>query len=147
MSLENLKRIMRSGQVRRWHTEPGLNQTVGEHSWGVAAIVLLLKPDASAELLKAAITHDWHESTFADIPSPTKLAFPGLAVAEETAIARFLASIGLEPPKLTDEEKQILYTADKLEAMLFLIGQNSAAQYSQSMIDRLEAMLVGKVSL
>lgn len=147
MSLDNLKRILRSGQVRRWHTEPGLDQTVGEHSWGVAAIVLLLKPDASAELLKAAITHDWHESIFADIPSPTKRAHPGIAVAEEAAIVKFWALLGLEQPTLTEEENQILSTADKLEAMLFLIGQNSAAQYSQSMIDWLEAMLVGKVAL
>lgn len=66
--------VRRGGQVIRYHTSPTLgNQTVAEHSWGVATICVELWFDCSLELLKAALYHDVHEGWTGDIPHGFKL--------------------------------------------------------------------------
>jgi 5'-deoxynucleotidase len=119
--------IIDAGGVVRWHTHGrSLSQSVAEHSWGVAAIVLLLKPDASAALLRAAILHDVHEVVLGDIPSPLKRRFRGiLGMIEETVQQEFLAEHGLEYPELTADEQRTLKHADKMEAMLFVLRREA----------------------
>jgi 5'-deoxynucleotidase YfbR-like HD superfamily hydrolase len=120
-----IRLLLSSGRVTRWHHRGDLlHQNVGEHSWGVAAIVLALKPDASAALLRAAILHDAHEVAFGDIPSPTKERYPILKDIEAMAQREYLKSIGLPPlDDLTEEERRLLKVADLLDALFFVHRQ------------------------
>ena len=59
------KLAYRAGYTRRWHTTSYLDQSVAEHSWGVALIIMQNHPNPSANLLKAALLHDLHEVRFA----------------------------------------------------------------------------------
>jgi len=118
--IERMRKVIRAGLVQRWHTEPVLEQNVGEHSWGVAVLILLMKPDASAELLRAAILHDLHESACADFPTQSKVRYPGLRAIEATASEAFWKEMGFAMPNLTAEEARLLKKADRLEALLSL---------------------------
>ena len=125
MSTENLdsaQALLESGDVRRWHTCPSLEQNVAEHAWGVATILALWHPRPSADLLRAALLHDCHEKKFGDIPSPTKRAFPELVEREEAYELLFFDELGFESPydQLVSSDFAWLDWADKLEAYLFL---------------------------
>ena len=62
-----------AGEVKRCHTERTLrSQTVAQHSWGVATILLHVCPEASGQMLRAALWHDVSERAIGDIPSPVK---------------------------------------------------------------------------
>lgn len=75
-----------AGEVKRCHTERTLReQTIAQHSWGVATILLHVYPEASAEMLRAALWHDVSERAIGDIPSPVKWETPTLH-AELTAL-------------------------------------------------------------
>ena len=130
--------VIAAGMVQRWHTVPGLNQTIAEHSWGVAMLVLLQHPTASRELLAAALLHDIHEVVIGDIPSPAKIAIPELIGIESKIRNDFLNQHSLTEPLLNSNEKAILKKADKLEALLFVMQQ---ADVNKGIIDRLKELL------
>jgi hypothetical protein len=111
--------VIGAGQVKRWHTIPGVTQTVADHSWGVAMLLLLVHPDPSIRLIKAAMLHDIHEVAFGDIPSPSKRKVAGIKEAEHDARVEFLASIGVEDPVLSPEEEVWLDWADKYESLIW----------------------------
>jgi 5'-deoxynucleotidase YfbR-like HD superfamily hydrolase len=119
--VERATSLTDAGGTVRWHTHgKNLQQTVAEHSWGVAAIILLLKPNPSVALLRAAILHDVHEAVMGDLPSPFKRRFADtLGPIEKLIKDEFLAQHQLEDPVLTPEEQKVLKLADKMEAMLF----------------------------
>ena len=65
--------IYRSGSVRRWHANPDVPaQTLADHQGRVAQIILFFWPDASAELIYAALHHDCGELYVGDVPGPIK---------------------------------------------------------------------------
>jgi len=118
---KRMKNLLRSGLVERWHTHGrNLQQNVGEHSWGVALLVLALRPDASAELLRAAILHDVHEIDFGDVPNPTKVRHPIISAIEDESEHAFWRANLLAPLRLTDEERRLLKACDRLEALFFI---------------------------
>jgi len=70
---KTLQFIINGSEVKRFHTLTTLQtETVGHHSHGVACFTLLLDPDASRQLLLAALFHDLAEQYTGDIPSPAK---------------------------------------------------------------------------
>ena len=72
MSLKIRDDIRLAGQVMRYHTWPHLRQqSVGEHSWQVARILLSIAP-GHIGLLKHAILHDIGEIGVGDVPYPVK---------------------------------------------------------------------------
>ena len=119
--------LMRAGRVRRWHTNPGLEQSVAEHSWGVAVLMYLENPHISPQLLMAALLHDVHELSFGDMPSPIKQVHPAVVAAEDQEAFRFFADLGIIDPVATisKREKLALARADKKEALLFLKSEVS----------------------
>jgi hypothetical protein len=60
------------GQVVRFHTRPGMGQSVAEHSFNMASLALRLWPDCRKELLVAILEHDLGEVIAGDTPSPVK---------------------------------------------------------------------------
>jgi len=79
---ERLVYSFRASRVKRWHTHSYMiyEDTVGHHSHGVAMIILILHPDPSAALLKAALLHDLGEKRVGDMSHWVKKDNPGLSV-------------------------------------------------------------------
>lgn len=62
-----------AGQVERFHTWPVLRrQTVAEHAWNAARILLSIFPEAPRELIVQTLLHDVGEIATGDVPSYTK---------------------------------------------------------------------------
>ena len=116
---DTIQFIATGAEVIRYHTVFTFNnETVGHHSHGVAMMVLMMKPDASASLLKAALYHDLAEQVVGDIPSPTKRQ-SGLGKHLDKLELAIIEDAGIENPKLTDEEARVLKLADIAQGALF----------------------------
>lgn len=117
------KSLHSSGRVTRWHTHGrAMQQSTAEHAWGVAAIILAIRPDASAELLRAAILHDAHEVDFADVPYPVKRRYAEIAEVEDCIQQDFLDRHNQPQFNLTPDECRLLKAADRLESLLFIVN-------------------------
>jgi 5'-deoxynucleotidase YfbR-like HD superfamily hydrolase len=116
---DTIQFIAAGADVSRYHTVFTFNnETVGHHSHGVAMMVLMMKPDASASLLKAALYHDLAEQVVGDIPSPAKRQ-SGLGQHLDKLELAIIENAGIENPALTDEEARILKLADIAQGALF----------------------------
>ena len=110
--------------VSRFHTMPTIgHQSVAEHSYGVAMLVIWLTDGAaSANLMKAALYHDLPEHFLGDIPAPAKWDYPDLKAAayrvEEQVHQR--AGTALE---LDQTESDLLKIADMLELICYCAEQ------------------------
>lgn len=114
-----------AGAVKRFHVmRSNTVQTVAEHTWGVVSLVNELVPDASKELLLAALYHDMHERATGDMPSTAKWMYPFLARAMRTAEHAWNIenSCNFEDT-LSKAEKAILHFCDYLELLLWSIEQ------------------------
>ena len=110
----------RFGRVRRFHSETFIGEcTVYHHSASVAAILIATVPNASSELLQAAILHDMEEGTTGDIPAPVKWQLGGLSDLETSVREHYQ----MEMPPLTDEEKRLLKAADYLDGVWTCLDQ------------------------
>lgn len=111
-------------RVRRCHKELVLHQqNLGEHSCGVALLCLMMRPDASANLLAAALTHDYAEYDLGDIPSPTKrwLDSDRLHTAEMEVLYKH--RLLDYHSALTDAEERTLSLADLADFMLLCLTE------------------------
>ena len=81
-----LDKVLRSGYVTRWHTNPDLPaQENSSHQWGVAVILMAEHPNPSLNLIKAALLHDVGEIAVGDLPAPFKKGNPEIAAAHKAA--------------------------------------------------------------
>ena len=113
----DIQRVFYAGLTTRWHTNPWLAQTCDRldgHQGRVARLILALFPDASRDLLIAALTHDDGESVTGDIPA-TYSKSDIHKVAE--ALAR--GEIWGSTPRLSYTDGQRLRLADKLDAYMW----------------------------
>jgi hypothetical protein len=111
----HLERIFHAGLTRRWHTNAHLNGTCDRldgHQARVARIILALWPDASRELLIAAMTHDDGEWITGDIPA----TFGKTADQASYEAAAYITIWGNKLPRLSEEDWTKLHLADKLDA-------------------------------
>lgn len=120
-----------AGSTRRWHTNPAFCETgdrVDGHSCRVAILILQFSPHASAELLRAAITHDLGENAVGDMASPVKRKNPELYAALEALEADALRSLGFEDPAqvLAYREAALLHLCDGLDAYLWAVTHRPA---------------------
>lgn len=113
-----LKELYDAGSVTRFHTKRTIRtQTIGEHSWGVAMILLqICKP--SAELLKAALYHDLAESVTGDTPATAKWSSYELKTSLQKLEDNFNKRLGLDLI-LSIEEEELLRWADMLELIMY----------------------------
>lgn len=128
-----------SGKVRRWHTHPSLQQSVADHSWGVAVILSIINPEASKSLLIEALVHDCHELYSGDIPSPAKNS--QLRQWEGQLESDFRQRNNLPAPCLSEDDQRWLKLADLLEAKMFLAMNDSRDRAVQAASERLDKMI------
>lgn len=123
--LEQLKFIYKGAKTKRFHTADTLTeQSVGEHSFGVAWLIVLIDPNARRELILAAMAHDLAEHVIGDVSSPAKRQYPALKAALDAAEGNILAEMGLDfEAKLTTEERKLLKVADMLDGMMFCVRE------------------------
>lgn len=136
----------KGGRTKRYHTADTLTeQSVGEHSFGVAVFCIALcaaeGKHPSNNLLMSAIMHDLAEHRVGDISSPIKRRNPALTQQLRTAemeeyaegLDAFIAPAGALPYALTEKEAQTLKIADYLDGLMFCIRErrygNSGINY------------------
>ena len=109
-----------AGEVKRCHTERTVRtQTNAQHSWGVATILLLVHPEASAEMLRAALWHDVSERAIGDIPSPVKWASPEMHEAITALEDAVNEKWDVMPAGLSSAERALLKFCDAFEFYLW----------------------------
>lgn len=135
MRFDDIDFMWNGGETRRYHGFRMLMEdTVGHHSFNVACIIMKVRPDAPARLLRAALKHDMAEHKAGDIPAPTKRAMPdyeggpmngGFSFREVFGLYedRLMLDANVEPEKLTAEETWVLKYADSLDGMRFCIQE------------------------
>lgn len=110
--------LYKAGITKRWHTHDTIKQqSVAEHSWGVALICSELMPD-SINLMKAALYHDLAESKYGDIPYTSKREDVELKRRSEVLETNWDEQHGIAMA-LTAAEMICLKWADMFEAYLF----------------------------
>lgn len=120
-AIRRYKQFRASGEVKRFHTVRMLRgQTVGAHSHNVAVIAMLVEPNCSATLLKAALTHDFHEVETGDIPSTAKWKYQELSITLDMAEKDWEEANGVRW-KLDEHEQAVLRFADLLELLAFSV--------------------------
>ena len=120
-----LEFVLAGAEVVRYHTVTTLQrETVGHHSHGVACLVLLLEPEASSRLLRAALLHDLAEQYTGDIPSPAKREY-GIGEQVDELEYRLMREAGLPYPELTSYEARTLKLADIAHGALFCLREMS----------------------
>lgn len=143
--LKNMSRLREAAAIRRYHTlRTHRVQTVADHSHGVAMIILAIYPEAQAELLKAALTHDLPEIVTGDIPATAKWAHPELGRIENEISAKFRSENGIQCI-LSSTETDILKWADMMELVLWCIEDVQMGNaYAAEVVERGLAFLRGK---
>lgn len=119
---DKLSQAFRAGFVRRWHCNPELSHTsdrVDGHSGRVARIILMLHPNPSVRLIKAALIHDDGEIIIGDVKAPSKDANPDIAMWLYEVEANARESIWGGDDALTDSDHDWLSFADRLDAYMW----------------------------
>ena len=113
--------IWRGAFTRRWHMNPDLSHLddpICGHQGRCALLVLLLFPDASRDLLRAAVTHDQAEAVVGDLAMPFKQRGGDLVAAHAALEAAQLAQMGLAVD-LDRLDAFRLTLVDRLDCYLF----------------------------
>ena len=120
---KTLQFIINGSEVKRFHTLTTLqNETVGHHSHGVACFTLLLDPDASRQLLLAALFHDLAEQYTGDIPSPAKREY-GIGDQVDKLERRLMLDAGIVYPELNACDQRTLKLADIAHGAVFCLRE------------------------
>ena len=121
--MQQLLNIRLAGAISRYHTARTLRtQSVGEHSWGVAQLMVYLSPNVSAQALTGALHHDLSELATGDVPAPVKwenAELKDLLVAVER---KFDKMHGLAQD-LTRQEYHLLKWCDMMELVLWCMEE------------------------
>lgn len=117
-------KIFRTGFAQRYAMNPEMarhGQTLGQHQWGVATLLLTLFPDCRKEVLVEALWHDTGEpGVGCDMAAPAKRCYPEIATA--LAMAEYIErrQIGTLVEDLTEIEQAQVILCDRLEAYLYV---------------------------
>jgi len=123
--------IYNLSHIQRYSTVPRvLSESVAEHSFFVACIVIRLHKDYDFDLGSAvtmAVMHDWTESWIDDITVPTKKLFPKIALAVQEAEAEIaerefpapVYRLWLEHKEHFTIESKIVHYADIIQCMQY----------------------------
>lgn len=116
-------RAWRASFTRRWHQNPDLCDTVDPisgHQGRVALLLLTLFPNASRELIIAAVTHDQGEQASGDLAFDTKADLGPLYAPLRDVEHRERDAQGFVP-NIANCETRILKLCDRLDAWLWMM--------------------------
>lgn len=118
--VEKLMFVYGAGQTRRWHAMQHVirTETVAAHTWNVVMWIIILHPNPSMGLLRAALVHDIAEFVTGDMPRWIKEK-AGVREMMHTLEDEVLAGQGLAVD-ITVEDQQWLDAVDLFDAWLFL---------------------------
>lgn len=120
--LDQIRFMIAGSEVTRYHTIRTIQtESVGHHSHQVAVLCAILYPNASAQLLKAALFHDLAEHVTGDIPSPSKKKY-GIGEQVSELEDTLLRDVGFEI-KLDAHDKRCLKFADIFQGALFCVRE------------------------
>lgn len=127
MNLARLKLMRSAARVGRNHTVPTIrNQSVGEHTFGVMAILFEVAgddKDFDLDVVRAALNHDAMEVITGDVPAPAKWLYPEIEMALRSAESQISNSYQLSPYTLTPRQIQMIKFADLLELAIYSIEE------------------------
>ena len=124
--IQFLKMARSGGAVTRYHTVKTVEyETIAQHSWGVAMLVIALSGgNPSLPLLKAALYHDLAEQISGDSPATAKWSNPGLKRELDKIENKFNKEYNLNV-ELTPGEEVVLKYADTLDMCFYCVEQRS----------------------
>lgn len=111
-----------TGFTRRWHMNPAMSRFddyICGHQGRCAQLVILLFPDHSIELLRAAVTHDAGESRVGDLSRPFKDCGGDLVTLHAALEAKVLKAMGFAQDLSTMNTLRLVLV-DHLDAFLFV---------------------------
>ncbi len=133
-TLNNLKYIKRTGPTLFAGISTNQTESIAEHSFKVANLVLLLGGKVSSvnipNVVTHAISHDWQESVIGDIPTGSrswKQYFENADIreifkkAEEKVRSEMFIDSGIVLPELSKTEQDLLMLCDGLAIILELV--------------------------
>lgn len=117
--------VYAAGKVKRYHVENIIGeQTVADHSWGVANILVdAFGECVTKEMLLAALWHDVPEKTSGDTPATAKWLSDNLKNALDEVEEKVLHEILPEFPGLSPSERLMVKIADMAELVYFCVRQ------------------------
>lgn len=119
--MTDITAIFRAGLTHRWHANPFLASSCDRldgHQGRVARLCLAIWPDASRDLIIAALTHDDGESVTGDIPA-IRAKSQDQNNAEEAERIKLWWNTRL--PRLSDDDERRLRFCDKLDAVMWMM--------------------------
>lgn len=143
MNLPKLYLLRQAARVERMHTQPTTRQqTVGEHTFGVLALIDCIAPEMTMNIWRAALYHDAAEAITGDTPATAKWKYPGLAKSLDQIESTIALKHEMVIP-LADKEKDVLKFCDTMELTIFCIeeaerGDRNAIRVAYNCIDFLE---------
>lgn len=134
--------LREASQVKRYHTLPHIgHNTDGQHSFDMVMLLLVLKPDASRNLIIACLGHDMGERWWGDMPAPAKWSDPAIGAALDKGEERCRIALGVEMP-LTADERNWLKALDMTECLLWCKDQLALGNTNVEQIIRLLAAML-----
>jgi 5'-deoxynucleotidase YfbR-like HD superfamily hydrolase len=124
MNLAKLYLLRRAARVERMHTRPlARQQTVGEHSFSVLALIDCVYPEATINLWRAALYHDAAEVITGDVPATAKWRYPIALGSNLDDIEKDIALTHGTDIVLSDKEQAVLKFCDTMELAIFAIEE------------------------
>lgn len=150
-----ISRVLDSGYVQRYHTNPELariGQQNSAHQWGASMILLHIYPEASKELLTYVLTHDVGELGTVDLPGPFKQLLKKIAPTAERALTHIEAAnrqslLETDFIAFTAVELVLIRLVDQLEALDFAVRFDPAQVNSVRWFDLMKSVRKGCATL
>lgn len=144
--------ILEAGEVVRFHAVPAIDgQTVGHHSYGVAAILIafgcLLDPD-DRWLIAEAILHDTAELYTGDIPFTVKRDNSTIKQAMDMLEMQVCMADLFVSSRLTPRQHVLLKVADMLDGLRWcLVGHERGTTIAARWIEAIHKQMLANAGL
>lgn len=124
MNLEKFYLLRQAARVERMHTQPlARQQTVGEHTFGVLALLDLVYPEADTNMWRAVLYHDVPEAITGDVPATAKWNYPGMAKSLKGVEQGIEIKYDLLTVELSERDYAVLKYCDMMELAIFSIEE------------------------